>query len=148
MYKILLETHSGFRYIVFILLLIAVIQSLIGWFSNRPYTEANRKVNLFTLISAHIQLLIGLGLYFVSPLVRLNNFGGTMKIDNLRYWSVEHVLMMVIAITLVTIGHSRSKKMLDAVAKHRTIAIFYTLAFVIIIITILLSGRGLFGMTH
>jgi uncharacterized membrane protein len=125
-----------------------VIQALIGWLSNRPYTEGNRKINLFTLISAHIQLLIGLGLYFVSPFVKLNDMGSAMKDHSLRYWSVEHILMMIIAIVLITIGHSRSKKVLDAVAKHRTIAIFYTLALAIIIITILLSGRGLFGMTH
>lgn len=148
MYNILLKSHSGFRYIVFVLLLIAVLQALISWLTNRPYTEGNRKVNLFTLISAHIQLLIGLGLYFVSPYVKLDDMAGAMKEHDLRYWSVEHILMMVIAIVLITIGHSRSKKVLDSVAKHKTIAIFYTLAFLIIIVTIVLSGRGLFGMMH
>lgn len=148
MYKILLSSHSGFRYIVMALLVIAVVQSLMGWSSKRHYSEGNRKINLFTLISAHIQLLIGLALYFVSPFVKLSDMAGSMKDDSLRYWSVEHIVMMIIAIALITIGYSRSKKLLADVAKHRIIGMFYTLALLIIIVTIALSGRGFFSMTH
>ena len=71
MYNILKSAHSGWRYIVLILLVVAVINALSGWFGKKTYTEGNRKLNVFTLISAHIQLLIGLVLYFFSPFTKL-----------------------------------------------------------------------------
>ena len=130
-YEIFKDLHSGFRYVVFILVLLAIIQSLIGWFGKKPYTEANRKINLFALISAHTQLLIGIVLYFLSPYVQFNS--ETMKNDTTRYFTVEHWVMMVIAIALITIGHSKAKKKETSESKHKTIAIFYLIAFLIII---------------
>lgn len=145
MYNILKHLHSGFRYLVFILLILAIIQALIGLFGKKPYTDSNRKVNLFALISAHIQLLIGIILYFVSPLVQLNNMGATMKDTVLRYWTVEHWVMMVFAIVLITVGHVKSKKALDAINKHRAIAMYYGLAIIVILAAIYQSGRPLIG---
>jgi hypothetical protein len=137
-YNIVKELHSGFRYIVFVLILLAIIQSLIGWLGKSPYTEGNRKINLFTLISAHTQLLIGIVLYFLSPLVQFNS--ETMKNDTTRYFTVEHWVMMIIAIVLITIGHSKSKKLVLPEAKHKTIAIFYGIA-VLVIIGALAAGH-------
>jgi hypothetical protein len=129
-----------------ILLILAILQSLAGWFGNRLYTNTNRKINLFAMISAHIQLLIGLVLYFVSPFVK---FGAdTMKDDTTRYWTVEHISMMIFAIVLITIGHIRSKKVLLPAGKHRTIAIFYGLALLVIILAIVQSMRPFFGVSH
>src|ERR1700743_1121194 len=90
MYNFFLQLHSGFRFIVMILILLAILQSLAGWFGNRPYTNTNRKINLFTLISAHIQLLIGLVLYFLSPLVQFSS--AAMKDNTTRYWTAEHIV--------------------------------------------------------
>lgn len=136
-YDILKSAHSGWRYIVFILLLIAVIQALAGWFGKKAYTEGNRKLNVFTLISAHIQLLAGLALYFI---------GGWYKADSSaalgRYWKMEHISIMVIAIILITVGNAKSKKVTDAVAKHKTIAIFFGLAFVFIVAAILMMTKS------
>src|SRR5476651_2429134 len=108
-YSIFKDLHSGFRYVVFVLVVVAIIQSLLGWLGKKPYTEVNRKINLFALISAHTQLLIGIVLYFISPYVQFNS--STMKDDTTRYWTVEHITMMIFAIVLITIGHSRSKKL-------------------------------------
>ena len=130
-YSIVQELHSIFRYIVFVLVLMAIIQSLLGWLSKNPYTEFNRKINLFALISAHTQLLIGIVLYFLSPLVQFNS--GTMKNDTTRYFTVEHWFMMIIAIVLITIGHSKSKKLALPEAKHRIIFIFYGIALLVVI---------------
>ncbi|HVW95681.1 MAG TPA: hypothetical protein VHA56_06915 [Mucilaginibacter sp.] len=142
-YLIIKHLHSGFRYIVFLLVVIAIIQSLLGWLGKKPYTELNRKLNLFALISAHTQLLIGIVLLFLSPLVQFNS--DTMKNDVTRYFSVEHWVGMVIAIVLITIGHSKSKKAVLPEAKHRTVAIFYLLALVIIIGTIMAGGLPVLG---
>ena len=146
MYNFFLQLHSGFRFIVMVLLLLAILQSLAGWFGNRPYTNINRKINLFTLISAHTQLLIGLVLYFLSPLVQFNS--GTMKDDTTRYWTVEHIAMMIFAIILITIGHARSKRVLAPAGKHRAIAIFYLLALLVIVLAIIQSMRPFFGVSH
>lgn len=142
-YLIFKELHSGFRYIVFVLILLAIIQSLLGWLNKKPYTELNRKINLFALISAHTQLLIGIVLYFLSPNVQFNS--GTMKNDATRYFTVEHWVMMLIAIILITIGHSRSKKIILPESKHRTIAIFYIIAFLIIVGAILAGHLPVLG---
>ena len=137
--------HSGFRYVVIILIILAISQSLAGWLTKKPYIEGNRKINLFAMISMHTQLILGLILYFLSPLVQ---FGSqTMKQDDTRYWTVEHLTMMLIAIALVTIGHSRSKKATSPEGKHKTIAIFYILALIVIIAAIVASKRSLIGMS-
>lgn len=146
MYSFFRELHSGFRFIVLVLVLIAIIQSLVGWLGKKPYTDANRKINLFAMISAHTQLLIGLILYFISPLVQFTS--DTMKNPDLRYWAVEHVGMMVFAIVLITVGHSRSKKAVLPEARHRSIAIYYILAVVVIVAAIAQSHRPLLGITH
>jgi hypothetical protein len=142
-YLIFKDLHSGFRYIVFLLLLAAIIQSLLGWLNKKPYTELNRKINLFTLISAHTQLLIGIVLYFLSPNVQFNS--ETMKNETTRYFTVEHWVMMLIAIALITIGYSRSKKIVLPEAKHKTIAIFYIIAFLVIIGAILAGHLPVLG---
>ncbi|HEY4327429.1 MAG TPA: cytochrome B [Mucilaginibacter sp.] len=143
LYSIFKNLHSGFRYIVFILVLIAIVQSLLGWLGKKPYTEVNRKVNLFALISAHTQLLIGIILYFLSPYVQFN--GNTMKDATTRYFTVEHWVMMIIAIVLITIGYSKSKKILLPEGKHKTIAIFYTIALLVIVGAIMAGKLPVFG---
>ena len=131
MYNFVQHLHSGFRYIVMVLFIYTILMALIGWLGNRPYTNRNRLSNLFAMISAHTQLLIGIVLYFLSPLVQFNS--STMKDGTLRYFTVEHWVMMLIAIALITIGHSKSKKVILPEVKHKTIAIFYGIALVIII---------------
>jgi NADH:ubiquinone oxidoreductase subunit 6 (subunit J) len=142
-YVIIKQLHSGFRYIVFLLVLVAIIQSLVGWLNQKPYTETNRKINLFALISAHTQLLIGLVLLFVSPLVHFDS--STMKDSVTRYFSVEHWVGMIIAIILITIGHSKSKKIILPESKHRTIAIFYIIALLVIVATIMAGHLPVLG---
>lgn len=146
MYSFFKYFHSGLRYIVLILVIAAVVQSFLGWIGKKTYTEGNRKLNLFALISAHTQLIIGLILYFISPLVQFS--GATMKDATSRYWTVEHISMMIIAIALITIGYARSKRVLSPEKKHFNVFIFYFLAIIIVIITLVLSGRGVLNMSN
>ncbi|MEO6524823.1 MAG: cytochrome B [Mucilaginibacter sp.] len=137
--------HSGFRYVVVILVLLALIQSIAGMLGKKPYTNGNRLVNLFAMISAHTQLLLGIVLYFLSPFVQ---FGSTtMKEATTRYWTVEHLAMMIFAIVLITIGHSKSKKAVLPEAKHRAVFIFYGLALLIVVVAIVQSHRPFFGVS-
>lgn len=133
-YSFVQHLHSGFRYIVLVLFIYAIISAFIGWLGNRPYSNGNRLTNLFAMISAHTQLLIGIVLYFLSPLVAFNS--STMKDPVTRYFTVEHWVMMVIAIAIITIGHSKSKKLTVPQDKHKIIALFYTLALLIIIVAL------------
>lgn len=133
-YTFVQHLHSGFRYIILVLFIYTILMAFIGWLAGRPYDNRNRLTNLFAMISAHTQLLIGIVLYFLSPLVAFNST--TMKDPTTRYFTVEHWLMMLIALVLITIGHSKSKKLVLPEAKHKTIALFYTLALLIIIGTL------------
>ncbi len=136
-YEILKSAHAGWRYIVFVLLVIAVISALSGWLGKKTYTEGNRKLNVFTLISAHIQLIFGLILYFLSPLTKLPSSEAIG-----RYWKMEHISIMILAIILITVGNAKSKKVTDAVAKHKNIAVFFGLALIFIIAAIMMMIKA------
>lgn len=145
--EILKSAHSGWRYIVLILLVIAFVNALLGVLGKKEYTEGNRKLNLFTLISAHIQLLMGLVLYFLSPLTKLSSSEAIG-----RYWKMEHIGMMILAVVLITIGNSRSKKASTALAKHKGVALYFGLALVLIIAAIIHMvkadpSRSFFGIS-
>ncbi|MBW4891749.1 cytochrome B [Mucilaginibacter sp. HMF5004] len=142
-YGLVKMLHSGFRYVVLVMVLVAILQALYGWLGKKPYTDGNRKVNLFSMIAFHTQILFGLILYFLSPLVKFAK--ETMKDPDLRYWTVEHISMMIFAMILVTVGHSRSKKILVPEGKHRAVAIFYGLALIVVIAAIVQSHRPLIG---
>lgn len=147
MYNFIKHLHSGFRYVVLLLVLTAIIGAFMGWLGNKKYTNGTRKLNLFAMVFVHIQILLGLILYFLSNItqVAMNNWGEAMKNQTLRYWALEHVVMMLLAMVLITIGHSKSKKAVTDVLKHRTIAIYYTLSLIVIVVAILQSGRPLLG---
>jgi len=137
MYTGLLHTHSMLRYVVLILLVIAIFKALTA--GARIYTEGDRKLNLFTMISAHVQLLIGLILYVISP---FRNFS-QMSDPIFRYWSVEHISIMILALVLITVGHSKSKKAADSHAKHKAISLFYSLGLIVILVGIfMIKGRS------
>ena len=108
MYTFIQKFHSGWAYLALLLLVVAVVNSLIGWSSKKEFTARDRKIALFGLIATHIQLLVGLILYFVSPLG--SAVFGQMKDAALRLTSLEHPLTNIIAIILITIGWSKHKK--------------------------------------
>lgn len=146
MHKILLQAHAYNRYIILILLVSVIIKSLSGWLGKKPFDNPDDKVSLFLLIFTHLQLVIGLVLYFVSPWVK---FGAeTMKVKDYRYWTVEHITGMVIAIVLITVARITMKKMQSAEAKHKRLFIFNLIALIIIVAVIFFSGRGLLTSTY
>jgi len=147
MYQILKSAHSGWRYVVVILLVLAFVQALSGWLGKKPYTEGNRKLNVFALISAHIQFLFGLVLYFLGEW-----FKGDSSIALTRYWKMEHISMMIFAIILITVGNARSKRGDDAAVKHRSIALYFGLALVLIVAAVVAMvkadpTRSYFGLS-
>jgi hypothetical protein len=137
----LLHTHSFLRYFVLLFLILVVITSVSGWLSKKPFTAAHNRYGLFLLITAHLQLVVGLLLYWKSDLVQFN--AGTMSNAGLRHWTVEHITMMLLAITLITVARISSKKMADDTLRHKRLAIFNGIALLIILVTVALGGRGI-----
>ncbi|WP_278034595.1 hypothetical protein [Flavobacterium nitratireducens] len=131
MYAFIQKFHSGWAYLALLLLVIAVVNALIGFTSTKEFTAKDRKIAIFGLIGTHTQLLIGLILYFVSPL-GLDSFG-QMSDKMLRLTSLEHPLINLIAITLITIGWSKHKKLTTSKSKFKTFSIFYGLGLVLIL---------------
>lgn len=130
-YPFLQKFHSGWAYLALLLLLIAVVNSLIGHFSKKEFTAKDRKIAIFGLIGTHTQLLVGLILYFVSPL----GFAvlGEMKDKAIRLTSLEHPLINLIAIALITIGWVKHKKLTTSESKFKTFSIYYTLGLLLIL---------------
>ncbi len=131
MYDFIQKFHSGWAYIAILFLVIAVANAAIGFFAKRDFFPKDKKIALLALIFTHIQLLIGLFLYFVSPLGKAAL--GEMKNADLRLTSLEHPLVNLIAIILITIGWSKHKKLADSNSKFRTFLIFYGLGLILIL---------------
>jgi NADH:ubiquinone oxidoreductase subunit 2 (subunit N) len=131
MYDFIQKFHSGWAYLALLLLVVAVVNSLIGMTSKKEFTPRDRKISLFGLIATHIQLLVGLILYFVSPLGKASL--GQMSDATLRLTSLEHPLINIIAIVLITIGWSKHKKAATNEAKFKSITLFYGLGLVFIL---------------
>lgn len=138
MYTGILHLHSFWAYLVLGVLLITIINSIAGLTGKKEFDDKkDLRLALFSLIFTHIQLLIGLVLWFVSPLglgaIKSNGMGEVMKDSALRLNVIEHPLMMIIAVVLITIGFSKHKKKLSANAKFKTITIFYVLTLVVML---------------
>lgn len=131
MYEFIQKFHSGWAYLALLLLLIAVVNALLGFTGKKEFTAKDRKIALFALIFTHIQLVVGLILWFVSPLGKA--VFGQMKDASLRLTSLEHPLVNIIAITLITIGWSKHKKLTTSESKFKTFLIFYGLGLLLIL---------------
>lgn len=134
MYSTVLNLHSYWAYLVLLVLIIATFNALYKTFTDKEYSAKDFRISLFTLIVSHIQLLIGLVLYFVSPKLQAFSelgMGGVMKDSISRLYLVEHPFVNIIAVALITIGYSKHKKKLTSKAKLKPIAIFYTIALVL-----------------
>jgi membrane associated rhomboid family serine protease len=104
MYEILKHTHSGLRWVALILILFAIYNSI----TAKEFTKREKLINLFSMVSLHTQLLLGLVLYFISP--RISFASGWMKDASFRFYGMEHLAGMLIAVALITIGYVKSKK--------------------------------------
>ena len=131
MYHFIQKFHSGWAYLALLILIIAVVSFLFGLVSKKEFTSVNRKIALIALIVIHIQLLVGLILYFVSPLGFASL--GQMADKALRLTSLEHPIINIIAIALITIGWTKHKKLVTSASKFKIFSIFYGLGLLLIL---------------
>ncbi|MDG1346502.1 MAG: hypothetical protein P8M61_10530 [Crocinitomicaceae bacterium] len=131
MYSALSHSHSGLRWVVLILLVFAIFNA-----STRKtvYEKKDKMIYLFSMVFLHIQLLIGLILYFMSDKVSFAS--GWMKEPLYRFYGMEHFLGMLIAIILVTIGRKKAEKATVPAKKHKIIRVYYVIGLLIVLVSI------------
>jgi len=136
MYTGLQHLHSYFAYLLLAALIYSLVYAIVMFVRKRPFTEKVRKVALVGFIATHLQLLIGLILYVVSP-KGLSNFSGEAMGESLeRLYILEHPLTMIIAIVLISVGYIKAKKPGDDVRRYKTLILFYLLGLVLILLRI------------
>lgn len=128
----LVHFHSGWRWIVLIALIYAVINAFFN--KSNSYDLSGKKTALFALIAVHLQLVIGLILYFTSEKVVFS--ASSMKVTALRFYLVEHIALMLVATILITIGFSKAKRQADNYKSFRSIRIFYLIGLFLILLGI------------
>ncbi len=140
LYTGLLHLHNLMRWVILILLLIAIFKAFTGMNTNKPFNNGDRRVGLFLMISAHITLLLGLYQWIVGPWGLRNisalGMGEVMKNSINRFWAVEHMAGMLIAIILITIGRGVGKKNIQDNIKHKKTFWFFLIALFIILLTV------------
>ena len=137
MYNGLLHLHNVMRWVILLLLVIAIVKHFAGMSGNKPYTNGDKKVGLFLMISAHITLLIGLyqwlagryGLFTYEVPEGIS----VMKDTFHRFFMVEHPVSMILAVILITVGRGQAKKNISDTAKHRKSFWFYLIALILIL---------------
>lgn len=132
MYSAIKPLHSFLPYLLIAALLASVLVFVAKRFGGRPFKKADKTLALVTLILAHLQLVVGLILYFVSPLVKeALSSGEVMKNASHRFYAVEHISVMILAIIFITIGYSKAKRKTEASAKFQILWIFYAIGLVL-----------------
>ncbi|HEY8999974.1 MAG TPA: hypothetical protein VIM89_01385 [Mucilaginibacter sp.] len=135
MYSFLLALHSLTRWLVLVSLLYSIFIAYRGWLSQKPFTKVDEATRVITTTIAHIQLVIGVWLYCISPVVSyfLHNFSKAVHERPIRFFGMEHIAMMIVAITVLTIGSAKAKRKPADQQKFKTMAIWFTIALLIIL---------------
>lgn len=138
MYQTLLALHSLVRWFVLASLLLAIYKGYKGWLTNKPFSKYDNKVRHWTATITHIQLCIGLWLYFISPIINyfLHNYKEAVHQREIRFFGMEHNLMMLAAIIIITIGSAKAKRKPTDQEKFKTMALWFTVGLLIILLSI------------
>ncbi len=132
----ILQLHSYWAYITLLAVLAAFINSLYGFWKKSNFDNKDLRLPLFGLIATHIQLVLGLAWYFMSPsykFLKVNGMGEAMKDSIVRLHTIEHPLVVILATVLITIGFSKHKNKENAKSKFKTLTIYYGIALLLIL---------------
>ena len=136
MYIGIKHLHSAFAYLVLVALIIVIVYSLTKLIKKGSFTEKVRKSALVVFICSHLQLLFGLVLYAISPVGISSLSSDAMGDSMLRLYTLEHPLLMIAAIAIITIGYIKAKKPGDDARRLRTVVVYYTIALVLMLFVI------------
>lgn len=138
----LLHLHSTLRWVVLILMIVAIAKAFTAWRNSQAF-GGTRKLALFAMISLHIQLVIGLALYFINNHYKGWNDPEMMSTAAIRFYTMEHLVVMTLAIALATVGYSGAKRASDSIKQNRRVFIYYLIAFILILSSIPWPFRAL-----
>lgn len=137
-YSLLVHLHSIGRWIILLLLLIAIFNSLVA--GQRPWIRTDARTGTILTIFADLMFLIGVSLWYFGPrgykYIETMGMSEVMKNSVARFFAIEHITMMLIAVILIHIGKAQAKKSISDKAKHRRTLLFYLIALIIIMISI------------
>jgi len=136
MYQGVLELHSYWAYAVLTLLVIAILNAFAGLASKRQFLPKDRQISMIALLFTHVQFVIGLVLLFVTPQLesaKAAGMGGVMKDSALRLLFVEHPLVNLIAVILITVGWSKHKRATESATKFKNIGILYAIGLILLL---------------
>ena len=136
MYQAIKYLHSYWAYLVVLIVVLATVNALIKYITNKPYGSQDFRISLFSLIVSHLQFLIGIVLLFISPyFTRATEvgMGELMKNETLRLYVIEHPSTMIISIVLITIGYSKHKKERSSKPKFKKLSIFYSIGLILLL---------------
>ncbi|MEQ9442507.1 MAG: hypothetical protein RIG62_25940 [Cyclobacteriaceae bacterium] len=138
MYSTLLPIHSLFRWLVLLSLLYAIYRAYRGWLTQQPFTQLDDRVRHRTATIVHIQWLLGIILYFISPAVDYlwHNFREAVHQQDARFFGMEHASMMFIAVIVISLASARSKRQATDRQKFKTMAIGFSIGLLIILLSI------------
>ena len=138
MYNSILVLHSLVRWLLLFSLIFAIYRAYRGWKSKSVFGVWDNRARHVTATIAHVQLIFGLWLYFISPIVGyfFDNFHEAVHMREMRFFGMEHITMMSIAITLLTIGSVKVKKKPTDQEKFKTMLIWYSIVLAIIFLSI------------
>ncbi|RFS21044.1 hypothetical protein DVR12_17020 [Chitinophaga silvatica] len=138
MYQLLTFYHNFMRWVVLASLLLAIYRAYKGYFSKSEFSKFDNTVRHWTATIAHIQLLIGMILYFQSPLIKylFTNFKTAAQDFNMLFFGLIHSSLMLTSIVLITIGSASAKRKTTDNEKFKTMMIWFTVALLIICIAI------------
>jgi len=136
LYTIILVLHSIVRWLVIIFALLAIGRAFAGWFGRKAWGSIDDRLGMVYTMTFDLQVLAGILLYFfLSPLTTqaLRNFGAAMGNNIARFFTVEHLVLMLIAVGVAHVGRSLSKKPTDDRGKFKRAAIFYTISILLVL---------------
>jgi cytochrome c biogenesis factor len=136
MYSILLMAHSIFRWLVLLILIFAIYRSRRGYRSQFSFTIKDDAIRHWTATIAHVQLMLGIILYSQSPIVKHYFSNGRVSSGEPFFFGAIHILLMIIALVVITIGSAKAKRKAADSDKFKTMLTWFSIALVIIFIAI------------
>lgn len=138
MYNLILPLHSFVRWLVLISLLAAIFRSYQGWLGGKAYGKFDERLRVATVTILHIQFVLGVFLYAISPITTwfIHHISEGIRLREIRFFGMEHVTMMFIAVAIITVGAAKAKCQITDSNKFRTQAIWLTVGLLVILSSI------------
>ncbi len=131
--SILFLLHSIWRWVILLAAIVAVGKAILGWITNQRWQSADNLLGMAYTTALDVQLLLGLAVYggaFVGLHTVRWYSGSVMRL------SMEHVLVMIVALIVAHVGRSAIKKHTEDNRKFRAASLWFGASFLLILAVI------------